>query len=194
METIKIWNDNPSQRQIDEIADVLRNGGIAVIPTDTIYGICCDALNVKAIDRICRLKGINPDKAALSIICNDISMAAEYSKFDNSIFRLLKEKTPGPVTFLLRAASKLPKAFKGRKEVGVRIPDCTVARGIAEVLGNPLMTTSIEFEDEDYARNPELIAEAYSKFVDLMVEGEEGGIKPSTIIDCTGDEPVVIRD
>ncbi len=194
METIKIWNDNPSQRQISDICDALEQGQTIILPTDTLYGIACDALNPKAIDKICRLKGINPEKNHLSIICSDISMAAEYARFDNSAFHLLKELTPGPFTFLFRSASTLPKAFKGRKTVGVRIPDCKLCREIVSRLGHPIMTTSVDYKDEDYAVNPGLIAEAYNDRVNLFVEGEDGGTEPSTIIDCTETEPVVVRE
>ena len=123
MKTIKIWNDSPSERQLDEIASLLNEGQVMIWPTDTLYGIACDALNVKAIDRICRLKGLNPEKTHLSIVASDIAQAAEYAKIDNKVFRLLKVNTPGPFTFLCRAASSLPRGFKGRKTVGVRIPD-----------------------------------------------------------------------
>lgn len=194
MKTIKIWNDTPSSKQLDEICGALENGEIIVLPTDTLYGIACDALNPKAIERICRLKGINPEKTNLSIICSDISMAAEYARFDNYAFRLLKDYTPGPFTFLFKSASSLPRAFKGRKIVGVRIPDNNLCREIASRLGHPLLTTSIEFEDDDYARNPELIAESHEGKADLMIEGDEGDTVPSTIVDCTGNEPIIVRE
>lgn len=194
MKTIKIWNEEASDRQLDQICKELEMGEIMILPTDTLYGIACDALNPKAIERICKLKGINPDKTHLSIICSDISMAAEYARFDNYAFKLLRDYTPGPYTFLFKSAPTLPKAFKGRKTVGIRIPDNKLCRDIVERLGHPLMTTSIEFTDEDYAVNPGLISEAYEGKADLILEGEEGGIVPSTIIDCTGNEPVLIRE
>lgn len=193
MKTIKIWNDTPSDRQLSEITRDLEMGHTMIFPTDTLYAIGCDALNTKAIEHICSLKGINPDKTNLSIICSDISMASEYCRIDNKSFSLLKENTPGPFTFLFRTSSSLPKAFKGRKIVGIRIPDSGTARQIAERLGHPILTTSIEYSDEDYARNPELISEAYHERVDMMIEGEEGSTEPSTIIDCTGAEPEIIR-
>lgn len=193
MNTIKIWNDSPSDRQIHDIAERILDGAIAIIPTDTMYAIVGDALNPKAIERICRLKGINPEKTNLSIICSDISMAAEYARIENAGYRILKEYTPGPFTLLFRSASSLPRAFKGRKVVGIRIPDCTLDRMLAEYIGHPLITTTIEYEDEDYARNPQLIAETYENQVDLMVEGDEGTTGLSTIIDCTGSEPEIIR-
>lgn len=193
MKKIKIWNDNPSDRQISDICKSLKEGDIAIIPTDTLYAIVCDALNVKVIERICRIKGINPEKTNLSIICSDISMAAEYARFDNYAFKLMKEHCPGPFTWLFKAASSLPKAFKGRKIVGVRIPDCTLNRQLASHLGRPLLTTSVEFSDSDYAVNPDLIAESYEGRVDFIVEDEDGGIEPSTIVDCTGNQPEVVR-
>lgn len=193
MKTFKIWADDPSDRQTKEITTFIKDGETAVMPTDTLYGIMCDALNSKAIEKVCRLKGINPDKTNLSIICSDISMASEYARIDNKAFRLMKEMTPGPVTFILKAASTLPKAFKGRKTVGVRIPASNTARAVAAALGNPLLTTSIEYSDDDYARDPGLIAEAYDGKVDIMVEGEYGDTLPSAIIDCTGNEPIEVR-
>lgn len=193
MKIIKIWNDNPSQRQIEEICNFLKEGEIAIVPTDTIYAIICDALNPKAIERVCRLKNINPDKTNLSIICSDISMASEYARFDNYAFKLLKDNTPGPFTFLFRSASTLPRAFKGRKTVGVRIPDNTLCREIVAHLGHPVLTTTIDIEDEDYAVNPDLMEESYDGRVDLIVKDEDGGLIPSTIVDCTGSEPEIVR-
>ncbi len=194
MKTIKIWNDNPSESQINEICDLLERGGVVIIPTDTLYGICCDALNPKSIERICRLKGINPDKANLSVICSGISMAAEYSRIGNNEFGIIKDNTPGPFTYLLKSSSSLPKVFKGRKVVGIRIPDCNVARQIAERLGHPVMTTSVECDDYDYAVNAELIAEKYESSVDMMVDAGDGDTEPSTIIDLTSGEPTIIRE
>ena len=193
MKTIKIWNDSPSERQLNEITDALRAGEVVIIPTDTVYGIACDALNPKVIERICRIKGLNPEKAPLAVICSDISMAAEYARFDNQAYRLLRDNTPGPFTFIFRALSGLPRAFKNRKEVGIRIPANETARLIAERLGNPVMTTSIEYEDEDHAREPEFIAETYEGKADLLVEGEEGGTELSTVVHCVGPDYEIIR-
>lgn len=192
MKTIKVWNDEPSERQLSEIARDLEMGQIMVFPTDTLYAIGCDALNVKAVERICALKGINPEKSNLSIICPDISTAAEYARIDNTGFRLLRDCCPGPFTFLFRTSSALPKAFKGRKVVGIRIPDSNTARMIAERLGHPILTTSIEYADEDYAREPGLISEAYADRVDIFIEGPEGDTEPSTIVDCTSS-PEILR-
>lgn len=194
MKIIKLWGEKLDDRQLFEITRDLKEGATLIAPTDTLYAITCDALSAKAVEKVCRLKGIKSEKTNLSIICSDISMAAEYGKFDNATYRMLKELTPGPYTFLCRASHSLPSIFKRRKVVGVRIPDCEVVRQIASELGNPLLTTSIQYEDSDYARNPELIAEAYYDKVDMIVEGPEGGETPSTIIDCTGSEPEVIRE
>lgn len=194
MNTIKIWNDNPSDKQLKDIAAILDNGLTAIIPTDTMYALVCDATNMKAIERICKLKGINPEKTNLSILCSDISMASEYARIDNNGFRILKEETPGPITLLFKSVSSLPRAFKNRKIVGIRIPDNNTARKIVEHLGRPLLSTTIQYEDEDYAVNPDLIAETYDNKIDLMVDAGQGGNVQSRIIDCTGNEPVIIRD
>lgn len=193
MRITKIWNDNPSDRQLQEIARDLDLGNVIIIPTDTLYAIVCDATKQKAIGRICRLKGINTEKTNLSIICSDISMASEYARFDNNTFMLIKRLTPGPFTFICRTAQGLPKAFKGRKSIGIRIPDCQTALRICQTLGRPILTTSIEYADEDHAINPELIAEAYHEIVDMMVEGKDGTTGVSTIIDCTSGAPEIIR-
>lgn len=193
MKVIKIWNDNPSEKQVAEICGYLSDGEVIIIPTDTLYAIACDALNVKAIEKLCKIKGINPEKTNLSIMCSSIAMAAEYARIGNSAFKILKDNTPGPFTFLFKASSSLPKVFKGRKIVGIRIPDNKVCLDIINFLEHPLLTTSVEFSDEDNAVNPGLIAENYSHCVDLMVEGEEGGIDPSTIVDFTEDVPEIIR-
>ena len=182
MKTIKIWNGNISDRQLNEIAARLDAGELVILPTDTAYAVTCDALNIKSIDRICRMKGINPDKTNLSILCSDISMAAEYCRISNSHFRMLKENTPGPFTFIFRSASSLPKAFKGRKTVGIRIPDNRLTLAVVERFGRPLLTTTIEYADEDYAVNPELISESYEGRADMMVEGGNGSTDVSTIV------------
>lgn len=193
MNKIRIWNNELSERQALEVASRLERGELMVYPTDTLYAVGCDALNVKAIERICRLQGIKPEKVCLSIICKDIAQAAEYARIDNVGFRLMRDNTPGPFTFIFKAASTLPKAFKGRKEVGVRIPACDAPLRIVEALGHPLLTATIHADDEDYTVNPELIAEAYDSKVDFMLVGEEGGTDPSTIVDCTGVEPEITR-
>lgn len=194
MKIIKIWGDELSERQVNETVRELKEGGVIIAPTDTLYAIMCDALSPKAVETVCRLKNINPDKTNLSIICNDISMAAEYAVFNNSTFRMLKELTPGPYTFLCKAAHSLPAAFKRRKIVGVRIPAFKAARQLAEALGNPLLTTSVKYEDDDYGINPELIGENYRDKVQLMIEGPDGQLVPSTVLDCTGPSVEVVRE
>lgn len=194
MGKIKIYNNTISGKQLDQVVELIKDGGVVILPTDTLYAIACDALNPKAIEKVCRLKGINPEKTNLSILCNDISMVSDYAKFDNYAFKLMKENTPGPFTFLFRAASSLPRAFKGRKIVGIRIPDNNADREIVSSLGNPLLSTSIKFDDDDYGINPELISENYEGLVDLIIEGNDGSTIPSAIIDCTGSSPEIIRE
>ncbi|MBD5207473.1 MAG: threonylcarbamoyl-AMP synthase [Bacteroidales bacterium] len=193
MKILKIWNDSPSARQAEEIAAALEAGEIMVYPTDTLYALGCDALNPKAVDRLCSIKHINPAKMNLSVICADISMAAEYARIDNKAFRIIKNNTPGPFTFILKALSSLPRAFKGRKVVGVRIPDCYTDRMISEKLGRPILTSSIEYDDDDYAVNPDLIRERYENQAAIFVEGEEGSTELSTIVDLSEGTPEIIR-
>lgn len=194
MVTIKIWGDDPSERQIGDIVARLRNGEIGIMPTDSVYALVCDALNGKAVERLCKLKGVDPSKNVLSVICSDISMAAEYSRIDNSRFQFMKDVTPGAVTMLLETKRMLPKAFKNRKELGIRIPDCRVDRLSAEALGNPIMTTTVDTSDEDFAREPGLLDEKYAHVADFIVDAGEGGIVPTTVVDMTGDEPSVVRE
>ena len=194
MEKFQIFNNSISGKQLDKVLAILKEGGVVIIPTDTLYAIACDALNPKAIEKVCRIKGINPERTNLSILCNDISMVSDFTKFDNYAFKLMKENSPGPFTFLFRAASSLPRAFKGRKVVGIRIPDNEADRTIVEALGHPLLSTSIQYEEEDYGRNPELIADNYEDRVDLIVLGDEGSLVPSAIIDCTNSQPQIIRE
>ena len=194
MKILKIWGEELSDRQVQETVRALKEGMTLIAPTDTLYAIMCNALSPKAIESVCRLKSINPEKTNLSIICSDISMAAEYAVFNNATFHLLKELTPGPYTFLCKAAHSLPAAFKRRKVVGIRIPGYIADRQLAKELGNPLLTTSIQYSNEDYAVNPELIEETYSNKVDMMIQGGDGRIDPSTIIDCTTNEITVIRE
>ena len=194
MKIFKIWSDSLNDRQLNEITRDLKDGATLIAPTDTLYAIMCDALSAKAVEKVCRIKGINPDKTNLSIICADISQASEYANFNNETYKALKEFTPGPYTFLCKASHNLPAAFKRRKVVGIRIPASNVVRQIAQYLGNPLLTTSIQYEDNDYGINPELIEESYDGKVDMIIEGEEGQLTPSTILDCTGSTIEVVRE
>lgn len=195
MKLLKMIKESPNERYIDIAVDALRRGEIIVYPTDTLYALGCDALNNNAIEKICRLKGMKSEKTNLSIICEDISEAAKYAKLSNRQFRMLKDNLPGPFTFILTALSKLPKAFKGRKTVGVRIPDDAIAIALVKALGNPIMTSSVELDDEgeDYMCEPELIAERYANDVALVVDAGRGRTEPSTIVDCTQDEPEILR-
>lgn len=193
MRVLPIIEDNINMRHIEDIVSVLRDGGIIVYPTDTVYAIGCDALNNQAIERICSLKAMKSAKTNLSIICSDISEVSQYAKFDNQQFRLMKNNLPGPFTFILPAMSKLPKAFKGRRTVGIRIPENKIATAIEQELGHPILTTSVPAQDDDYRCEPELIAESLGNFVDIVVDSGRGGLIPSTVIDCTSGEPGIIR-
>ena len=194
MKLLKVFKDNPNERFMELAADVMRRGGVVIYPTDTLYALGCDALNNNAIEKICKLKGLKSEKTNLSIICENLSEVAKYARLDNANFRLLKDNLPGPFTFILPALSKLPKAFKGRKTVGVRIPDNAVSAALVKALGNPIMTTSVPVGDEeDYFTEPELIAERYIADVEIVIDAGRGGLVPSTIVDCTGEEPEVLR-
>lgn len=196
MKTLTIYPGSINERYIDEVVEALRAGDIVIYPTDTLYALGCDALNQRAIERLCRIKGINPDKQPLSVICSDLSQAAEYARIDNRAFRVLKEYLPGPFTFILPAATTLPKVFKGRKSVGVRIPDNDIPRALAEAMGNPILSTSIAFDADvpAEAEMPESIALRYDNDVDVMIDGGEGSVYPSTIVDLTdSNSPEVVR-
>ncbi|MCM1290624.1 MAG: L-threonylcarbamoyladenylate synthase [Prevotella sp.] len=194
MITIPISYGNASQRQILQISDYIKDGKLVILPTDTLYAICCNALDSKAIDKLCKIKQINPEKTNLSIICCDISQAAEYARIDNSAFKVIRNNAPGPFTFLLKTASTLPKAFKGRKTVGVRIPDNDLIREVVKACEAPLLCTSVEFDDDDYAVSPSLIAENYEGRVDVIIEGTDGGTVPSTIVDLREHTPEILRE
>lgn len=192
---IKIYNQNPNIKEISKVVDILRDGGLIVYPTDTVYAIGCDALNVRAVEKICKIKNIDPKKANLSIICYDLSDASEYVKIDTPTFKVLKRNLPGPFTFILNTTNTLPKILKHRKTIGIRIPDNNIIRELVKELGNPIITTSIHDKDDviEYATDPELIHDKYENIVDIVIDGGYGEIEPSTIVDCTGDEPVVVR-
>lgn len=194
MTILKMYPTSLNEKYLEIATGILRDGGIIIYPTDTLYAIGCDALNNSAIERICRIKGINPQKTELSIICHDISQAAEYARIDNRAFRMLREYLPGQFTFLLPASTTLPKVFKGRKTVGIRIPDNAIATSLAEMLGNPLLTTSVEDDGEGGVIYPESLAMQYEGVVDLLIDGGEGTDIPSTVVDITDSaDPSVIR-
>ncbi|MDR0332453.1 MAG: threonylcarbamoyl-AMP synthase [Dysgonamonadaceae bacterium] len=195
---IKLYNDNPNPREIEKIVSVLRDGGIIIYPTDTVYGIGCDALNVRAVERICVLKGINPQKSNLSIICNDLSFISEYAKVNTPTFKLMRKNLPGPFTFILPTTSSLPKIYKNKKTIGIRVPNNNIIREIVAQLGNPVLNTSAKTktadEDIEYITDPELIFEKWGSAVDIVIDGGYGDVEPSTVVDCTGDEPEVVRE
>lgn len=192
---IKLYDENPNEKEITKIVEILKNGGLVIYPTDTVYAIGCDALNVRAVEEVCKLKGINPNKANLSIICYDLSDISEYVKVNNDTFKLMKRNLPGPFTFILNTTSTLPKIYKNRKTVGIRVPDNNIVRTLVRELGNPIMTTSVKDDDEvvEYTTDPELIHERYEKDVDIVIDGGYGGIEGSTIIDCSGDQIEITR-
>lgn len=192
---IKIYPENPNQKEIDKVVKVLQDGGLVIYPTDTVYAIGCDALNVRAVEKICKLKGINPAKSNLSIICYDLSNISEYAKVDTSTFKLMKKNLPGAFTFILNTTSSLPRIYKDKKTVGIRIPDNSIIREIVRILGNPVLTTSVKNDDEiiEYSTDPELIEERYENIVDIVVDGGYGGLDASTIVDCTDVEPIIVR-
>ncbi|WP_264558861.1 L-threonylcarbamoyladenylate synthase [Flavobacterium sp. N2270] len=196
-EFIKIYEDKPSEAAIKKVVDVLRNGGLIIYPTDTVYGLGCDITNTKALERIAKIKGIKLEKANFSFICNDLSNISNYVKqIDTSTFKILKRALPGPYTFILPGNNDLPKEFRKKKTVGIRVPDNNIALEIVKLLGNPIVSTSIHDEDEviEYSTDPELIFEKWQNKVDLVIDGGYGNNIASTIIDLTGYEPEVIRE
>lgn len=192
---VKLYNENPNPREIEQVVSVLRDGGIVIYPTDTLYGMGCDALNVRAVEKICDLKGINPQKSNLSIICNDLSIISEYAKVDTPTFKLMKRNLPGPFTFILPTTSSLPKIYKNKKTVGIRVPDNNIIREIVAQLGNPVLNASVKDERDEieYTTDPELIHEKWGEIAGIVIDGGLGGIEPSTVVDCTSSEPEIIR-
>jgi len=192
---LKLYKDSPNPNQIRRIVEVLRNGGIIIIPTDTLYAFACNLFNQQAVEAITKLKNKDLRKANLSFICSDISQVSEFAKMNDSAFKLMKKNLPGPFTFILEGNSNLPKLFKNKKTVGIRMPKNNIVMEIIRELGNPLMTSSVFYKDDtDYITNPELLSELYGKQVDLVIDGGEGGFIPSTIIDCTEYEPEIVRE
>ncbi|MDR1436551.1 MAG: threonylcarbamoyl-AMP synthase [Candidatus Symbiothrix sp.] len=192
---IKLYEENPNKREIMRIAALLKEGGIIIYPTDTVYAMGCDALNIKAVEKICKIKGINPQKSNLSIICPNLSNISEYARVSNPAFKLMKRNLPGPFTFILDATNSLPRIYKNRKEVGIRVPDNKIILSLTEELGNPILTTSVRDKDDflEYCTDPEQIEEEYGNIVDIVVDGGYGGLEPSTVIDCTEEEIEIIR-
>ena len=193
---LKLYENNPNPAQIRHIAEVLRNGGIIIFPTDTVYAFGCSIFNAAGVEFIAKLKNHDLRKSNLSFICSEMSQISEYAKMDDLAFMLMKKNLPGPFTFILNGSSKLPKLFKNKKTVGIRMPKNEIALAIVRELGNPLMTSSIftTEDSEEYYTDPELIDEEYGSQVDLVIDGGMGGSVHSTIVDCTEDEPEVVRE
>lgn len=194
---IKMYPQNLNPRDLERTVEVLKRGGVIIYPTDTVYGIGCDITNTKAVERIIRIKGMKPKEANFSFICHDLSHIADFARVDNSTFRLMKKNLPGPFTFILPGLNRVPDYFLSRrKTVGIRIPNHPIPVEIVHQLGNPILTTSLKDSDEviEYTTDPEVIFENYKNVVDLVVDGGTGNNIPSTIVDCTGDEPVITRE
>ena len=196
-EIIKIYEDKPSEAAIKKVVEVLKDGGLVIYPTDTVYGLGCDITNSRALEKLAKIKGIKLEKANFSFGCSSLSNLSDYVKqIDTSTFKILKRALPGPYTFILPGNNDLPKEFRKKKTVGIRVPDNNIAREIVKLLGNPIVSTSIHDEDEviEYSTDPELIFEKWQNKVDLVIDGGYGDNVASTIIDLTGYEPEVVRE
>lgn len=196
-EFLKIYEENPNPKEIEKVVKVLKQGGLIIYPTDTVYGLGCDITNIKALERVAKIKGVKLEKANFSFICHDLSNLSDYVKqIDTSVFKILKRTLPGPYTFVLPGARTLPLPFKKKKTVGIRIPANNITLEIVKKLGNPIISTSIYDEDEiiEYTTDPELILEKWGSLVDLVIDGGYGGNEPSTIIDLSEETPVIIRE
>lgn len=193
---LKLYEKNNNREDLQQVIDILNDGGIIIYPTDTMYAIGCHSLKERAIERICQLKNIDPKKNNLSIICYNLSSISEYAKVDNNTFKLMKRNLPGAFTFILNGTSRLPKIFRNRKEVGIRMPDNEIIREIARLLDAPIMTTTLPHDDQEdieYSTDPELIDEKFGQIVDLVIDGGIGGVEGSTVVDCTNGDAEVVR-
>ncbi len=196
-EFIKIYPQNPDPRKLQRVVQILKDGGIAIYPTDTVYGMGCDIHNARAVEKVARIKGIKPQKNDFSFICYDLSHIADYARVSNAAFKLMKKVLPGPYTFILDANNHVPKLLNtNKKHVGIRVPDHIIPRSMVRELGNPIITTSIKDEDEiiEYSTDPELIFEKFQHLVDVVIDGGYGGNTGSTIIDATTDDFEIIRE
>lgn len=195
---LKINPENPEQRKIQQVVDVLNDGGIIIYPTDTVYGLGCDIFQPKAVERICRLRGLDPAKAMLSFICSDISEVSNFTlPINNPVFKVMRKNLPGPFTFVLNSNNQVPKLFKNKKRtIGIRIPDNSVSQAIVNTLGRPLLTISLKSEDQiaEYYTDPEDFKDEFQKLVDIVIDSGPGRNVPSTVVDCTGEEPLLIRE
>lgn len=195
---LEIHPENPEQRKIQQVIDIVREGGIVIYPTDTLYGLGCDITNNKAVNRICRIKGIKPEKAHFSFICRDLSNISEFTKpFSNTVYKVMKKNLPGPFTFILNASTKVPKMLKNRKKtVGIRVPNSPIVQDLLDGLDNPIMSTSIKNVNDEitpYPTDPYEIYEEYKHLVDVVIDGGFGGHEPSTIVDCTSGDIEISR-
>ncbi|MDO1500420.1 L-threonylcarbamoyladenylate synthase [Winogradskyella maritima] len=196
-EYLRLYEENPNPRDIQKAVKILRNGGLVIYPTDTVYGLGCDITNIKALERIARIKGVKLEKSNFSFVCEDLSNLSDYVKqIDTQTFKILKRALPGPYTFILPGAKTLPNPFKKRKTVGIRVPDNAIAIALVNALGNPIVSTSIRDEDEviEYTTDPELILEKWDNLVDLVIDGGYGDNEPSTVIDLSEEIPVIVRE
>ena len=195
---LKIYEDNPDDRAVREVVECLNRGGVIVCPTDTVYSFACLLGNSKGFDRIARLKGLKPEKAHFSLLCSDLSDLSTYTQhLSNTTFKTMKRVLPGPYTFVLPASNQVPKLYKSsKKTIGIRVPDHSVALAILKALGKPLVVSSVHDDDDvlEYTTNPELIDERWGHAVDMTVDGGIGHLHASTVVDCTGDEPEVVRE
>ena len=194
---LQIHPENPQERLINQVVDELKKGAVIIYPTDTVYGMGCDIYNAKAIEKICQIKGVKAEKRSFSFICSDLSNISEYARnISTPTFKLMKRTLPGPFTYILNASSQVPKILqKKKKTIGIRIPDNKIVLQIIEKLGNPIITTSLKIDDDilEYPTDPELIYEDYQNKLDSVIDGGFGSMSPSTVVDCTGNEPILIR-
>jgi tRNA threonylcarbamoyl adenosine modification protein (Sua5/YciO/YrdC/YwlC family) len=192
---LHIHPDNPQPRLLKQIAECLLDGGVIIYPTDTIYGIGCDISQPKAVERICRIKNVDPQKAQLSFICKDLSHLSDYTKsIGTPLYRMLKEHLPGPFTFILPASKQVPKILQSKKAtIGLRVPDNKICQAIGDALGHPILSASLPGDLVEEYTDPEVIFEKFKHVVDFVIDGGIGGMEPSTIVDCTTDEWVILR-
>lgn len=193
---LKIYPENPNPREVKKVVDSLRKGGLIIYPTDTVYAIGCDIFNAKGVETIARLKKIDVRKANLSFICSDLSHISEYARVSNTTFKLMKRNLPGAFTFILEGNNHLPKLFKQKKTVGIRIPDNAIIQAIVQELGNPILSSSLKNEEDDvmeYFTDPELMHEKFEHIADIVIDGGYGGLNPSTIVSCVEEEFEIIR-
>lgn len=196
MKNFKMYPSSINGRYIDQVVDIMRQGGVIIYPTDSMYAIGCDALQNRAVERVCRLRGINPAKQNLSVVCGDISQASDYARIDTPAFKLMRANLPGPFTFILPATTRLSKAFKGRREVGVRVPDNLIATSLAEALGNPILSATAIWDmdmDFDELARPEVLEEHYRNEVDAIIDGGEAAGRPTAVVSLLDGDPEILR-